>query len=122
MSIQNNFKDFYVYVLMDEKEKEVFFIGRGKNQHSRERFTKEPLNEIKQKRIKEIKKDPDNKLIPITIGRYDTEKEASAVEATLINWVYGFDNLTNGAFGSSSADIRDKGDYRILKGIDVPDE
>jgi len=119
---ESDFKEYYVYVLMDEQNKEVFFVGRGKDQSSRERFTKEPLNEIKLKRIKEIKKDPNNRLIPITVGRYDTEKEATAVESTLVQWVYGFDNLTNGSMGHSSGEIRDKDDFRVLRGLDVPDE
>lgn len=121
MKTENTFKEYYVYVLMDEKRKEVFFVGRGKNQHSRRRVEKEPLNETKLSRIEEIRNDPKNRLIPITIGRFDTEEEAMAVEATLVNWVYGFDNLTNGS-KLGEVEIRDKGDYRVLKGLDVPED
>ena len=122
--MKNKFKEFYVYVLMDEKEKEVFFVGRGKNNVNKKRYEKEPQNEIKQKRIEAINNDIDNKLIPITIGRFNTEQEAIAVEETLIHWIYGYENLTNGPFGNANdlVDIRDKNDFRILKGLDLPED
>ena len=107
---------------MDETEKEVFFVGRGKNNVNKKRFEKEPQNEIKQQRIEAINNDSNNRLIPITIGRFNTEAEAIAVEETLVHWIYGFENLTNGSLGNEDADIRDKNDYRVLKGLDVPDE
>ena len=118
----STFKDFYVYVLMDNKEKEVFYVGRGKNGNNQITTKKEPLNVEKQERIEAIHKDPDNDLVPLTVGRFDTEEEAKAVEGMLVHWVYGFDNLTNGKVGDYFEQVRSKNDFRVLQGIDVPED
>ena len=47
---------------------------------------------IVNKKIQEIEKRGKN-VYRVIIGRYETEEEALSVEATLIKWVYGFDNI-----------------------------
>ena len=55
------------------------------------------------------------------LGRFDTEQEAYAVEATLIHWVYGHENLTNIQAGHGWRHIRPKAQgFSELQGIDIP--
>jgi hypothetical protein len=74
----------------------------------------------KQKRIHEIEKNGDS-VKKVILGRFDTEKEAYAVEATLIHWVYGMSNLTNDQSGHGVNFIRPKGNLSFLQGIDEPE-
>ncbi len=120
-------RPYYVYVLMDSDQKDVFYVGKGQGgriyHHGNEvkallRNGFKPGN-TKQNRIAEIissGKDFDQHVI----GRYESENEAFAVESTLINWVYGFDNLTNLNRGKNGSLIRPKGSVEEIPGVDVP--
>lgn len=90
---------FFVYILFDPNNFEPFYVGKGQN--TRDLDHKAGENDPKEKKIKEIKL-KGQKELRIIIGRYKTEEEALSVESTLINWVYGYDNLTNQnrAFGN----------------------
>jgi len=118
-----NLKQYYVYLLIDPRNYEIFYVGKGTedrlNQHSKEaiRGNKETK---KINRLKEIY-DAGEKEIRMVISRFDTEKEAYAVESTLIHWVYGKDNLTNDQSGHMVDYIRPKGNYSYLPGIDEPE-
>ena len=83
---------YFVYTLFDPKDFRPFYVGMGQN--TRELDHKAGEKDPKEKKIKEIKL-RGQKVLRVLIGRYKTEEEALSVEATLINWVYGYNNLTN---------------------------
>lgn len=127
----------YVYVLMDPDSKNVFYVGKGMGQrmYSHKTEVEKIVNLTsfsqddgslsqddlthKQKKLREILangKEP----IELVVGRYETEIEAFSVEATLIGWVYGFDDLTNLNHGHGGKLIRPKDIHQEIPGIDIP--
>ena len=116
------FKPYYVYVLIDPFTNEVFYVGKGKNrrleQHQKDVLNGHEDDKLKNQRISKIISQGNN-VIDRIIGRYETEEEALAVESTLIKWAYGLENLTNIVHGHYHKEIRDKGNLKIIKGIDV---
>lgn len=114
---------YYVYVLIDPNDDKVFYVGKGTgnraNDHEREALRSDAREKGKLKRINEIKaKKCEPKVL--VIGRYETEPEAFAVEATLIKWVYGIDDLTNEVQGHRHKSVRQKGCMEKISGIDIP--
>ena len=103
-------KPFYVYALMSERTQEVFYIGKGQDvrlrQHVKERNGQTETD--KERKIAEIEGSNDS-VKAIVIGRFDSEKEAFAVECALIHWVYGIHNLTNIASGHGVKCMRNMG-------------
>jgi hypothetical protein len=115
-------KPFYVYELIDPFNNEVFYVGKGTNNRLLEHNSLE-ISE-KGKRIKSIE-DKGGKHIQLIIGRYDTEIEAIAVEATLIKWVHSIHKLTNKINGHHHFFIRDfseknNASYTRIEGLDLP--
>ena len=111
-------KDYYVYELVDNKG-EVFYVGKGKGDRAHHHEYEAKKDDKNSQKLEHIR---NNKPIKIrVIGRFDTEKEAFAVESTLIHWVYGFDNLTNATGGHGCDTIREHNqkDEKLL-GIDIP--
>jgi hypothetical protein len=107
---------YYVYVLIDGRDGSVFYVGKGKDsrifQHEKE--VHRGLSETeKQKRIETILKSG-SAVVPLVVGHYRTEKQALAVESTLIHWVYGRGTLTNDQSGHGCLSIRPKGNYSTL--------
>ena len=115
---------YYVYLLLDPMQGNTpFYVGKGTgtrvNSHVAEVRRLLALESAlpagtdaaaglpsgKRQRIKDIL---DSSLAPIEliVARFETEDEAFAVEATLINLVYGFDNLTNLNRGHGSSFMR----------------
>ena len=94
---------FFVYLIFDPKEKNPFYVGMGQN--SRDLDHKPGDKDRKEKKIKEIR-ERGEKESRVIIGRYNTKEEAFSVEATLIKWVYGFENLTNQIQGRQHIFIR----------------
>lgn len=114
---------YYVYVLIDPNDDKVFYVGKGTgnraNDHEREALRSDAREKGKLKRINEIKaKKCEPKVL--VIGRYETEPEAFAVEATLIKWVYGIGDLTNEVQGHRHNSVRQKGCMEKISGIDIP--
>lgn len=118
---------FYVYVLADPMaDNAIFYVGMGCNQRvlhhwgevkariESQQFPTHP----KHHRMMKIAAEG---LEPIqtVIGRFESRDEAYAVESTLINWVYGFDNLTNMNRGHNANQIRPFGVWEMLPYIDV---
>ncbi|MBF0243488.1 MAG: GIY-YIG nuclease family protein [Desulfamplus sp.] len=116
MNRLKDLKPFYVYALLDNADKSIFYIGKGQDarlfQHVKEVARGIADNE-KQLKILGIKKNG-REVKELVIGRFDTEQEAFAVECTLIHWVYGIENLTNSASGHGSNLIRPKNNYSII--------
>ena len=129
---------FYVYELRHPDTNLPFYVGKGSRnrvfQHGRgledvdlEDIEDGRLSE-KEAQIRRIEKDGQKKVMRVIIGRYATEAEAYAVEATLIGWVYGFDALTNQVRGHGADAIRDSRQkaawgpgetYPVVPGLDV---
>jgi len=113
----------YVYELVDLsiEPPKVFYVGKGTNNRIYNHAIKvqnkiennEVLSDDKEIAIAEFlqgNKSPED-LGEIIIGRFDSDEEAFAVEATMIKWIYGRDSLTNQVAGHYSDFIRTKGDY-----------
>jgi len=114
-------KKYYVYLLIDPRNKEVFYVGKGQGERALQhvRVAKNDSEGHKNNRILEIQASG-NDVKELVIGRYDSEEEAYAVESTLIKWGYGFENLTNSVHGHYSQSIRKKDFHDIVDGIDIP--
>lgn len=116
-------KQFYVYVLIDPLTAKVFYVGKGQGERAlehRKDSLKTESNSKKLERIREIEKSGESKVKEMVVGRFKSEEAAFAVEATLIHWMYGYENLTNVARGHGADTIRNKGDDDNLEGIDIP--
>ena len=117
---------FYVYVLMDPDTMQVFYCGKGTGtrvqQHLPEVRTRiangEDLTSAKHLKIQEIYARPQEPL-EMVVGRFETDAEAFAVEATLIKWIYGFEQLTNAVQGHGCDFIRYKDDFLERVHLDV---
>lgn len=124
--------DFYVYELRDPRTNETFYVGMGQGArvHYHGSDQKNPKH-AKEERISEIRNNGHEDCLRVIIGSYETSEEAFAVEATLINWVYGKEKLTNISPGRHSWCIRPAiqhqnkscaslDDYPQMEGIDRP--
>jgi len=110
---------YYVYELRDPRNNRTFYVGKGKNhrifQHRPAGQTDSDNDDVcnpqeesrKQALIREIQDECQRDCHRVVIGRFETEAEAFAVEASLIKWVYGIDNLTNSVHGHRHKNIRD---------------
>lgn len=111
----------YVYVLIDPSDRQPFYVGKGTGKRA-EAHLRDHSESEKVARIRAITARSEttlNQVLVRVVGRYATEKEAFAVEATLIKWVYGFNALTNLVHGHGSSTIRGKNDLSELAGIDI---
>ena len=100
-------REFYVYALIDPRDGNIFYVGKGKRErilhHAgqvviSEAFTDRDDSEVnpcgdqsrteKEQRITEIKM-ASLDVIERVLARFNTEAEAFAVESVLIHWVYG---------------------------------
>ena len=115
-------KPYYVYELVDPRGEQVFYVGKGVGeralQHELE-ARNQSIETEKTKRIREIENTSGHVTVRV-IGRYETEQQAFAVEATLIHWIYGLKNLTNIQGGHGSSTIRGFGELGEIEGIDIP--
>jgi hypothetical protein len=120
---ENDQYPFYVYILTDSKDHSIFYVGKGKgkrySQHQKE-VARGLVETSKQQKIYDIII-KNREVKPFLIGRFNTEKEALAVESLLIHWVYGITSLTNDTSGHGVDFIRPKGHYEELQGIDEPE-
>lgn len=120
MGLLSDLKPFYVYALMNGETFEIFYIGKGQDdrvfQHVKE-VKRGVIETAKQNMIATIENSGDA-VKQTVIGRFDTEKEAFAVECALIHWVYGANSLTNIASGHGANFIRTKNDYRHVSQLE----
>jgi len=115
-------KRFYVYELIDPKNNNAFYVGKGQGERALTHGFEagdERSNSKKAQRIREIRERGQEERV-VVIGRFDTEAEAYSVESTLIHWVYGIDNLTNIQGGHGSKFIRPRKEFAILMHLDIP--
>jgi hypothetical protein len=118
---------YYVYMLSCPQDYSVLYIGEGQGNRIEEHVKQvysliskgEDVKGDKQRRILDIL---NRNEVPFQriIGRFETKDEALAVEAVLIKFIYGFENLTNEIHGHGSEYIRMKDDFSQIPGIDIP--
>lgn len=115
-------KPFYVYELVNSLTKKVFYIGKGTGNRAYQHIKEANNTDKSNNKLDEIRsiESSGGKVIIRVIGRYITEKEAFAVESTLIHWVYGRDKLKNDTGGHGCDSIRPFGNLEIIEGIDIP--
>ncbi len=111
-------RDAYVYGLYEigNGAPKLLYIGKGRGnrifQHrlnvERKINSGERITSDKEKAIEAVirNKTKGSELKELVLGRYDNDGQAYAVEATLIKWVYGLDNLKNEDPGNHSGTIR----------------
>lgn len=118
---------FYVYLLADPgADNAIFYVGMGCNQRALHHWDEvkslmqrqQTPTHPKHHRMMKIASEG-GEPIQTVIGRFETRDEAYAVESTLINWVYGYDNLTNMNRGHNANQIRPCGVWDSIAGIDV---
>lgn len=130
----------YVYILMDPRSNNPFYVGKGTDQRALQHGTeverilagvkKEVQEEeqellyregsvLRSKKMQIISDIINNGTKPriVVVGRYETAEEAFAVEATLIHFVFGYDELSNVASGHGSKLIRSKRQYEAIKAL-----
>jgi len=117
---------YYVYELIDFTDQEspkVFYVGKGVGSrvenHAKivlEKLKKgTPIVDDKEVAIGKLLRssgdalEKSKHLLELVIGRYETEAEALAVEAMLIQWVYGLTALSNKVRGHGASHVRHKG-------------
>lgn len=132
--ILGQIKEYYVYELFDRRDGVVFYVGEGVRERGLQHFREadkiketleglpgERINEAKVDRIRSIRSAGDECLGIRVVGRFDSKHEAQAVEAILINWIYGIENLTNISKGRGNAHMRPRSRHLDdLPGIDIP--
>lgn len=108
----NSEKIYYVYSLIDPRDKEIFYIGKGKGkrafQHLNEEYTEEKGNRDKINRIKEIQnqlgKQPEIRFLAECLS----EEAAYALEEILIDRIgrkiLSYGPLTNWIVGGAKED------------------
>lgn len=113
--------DYYVYGLIDPRNEQIFYIGKGtKNrvfEHERERESSPDSEKLKLKTIGEIEK-AGYEVERIIINSNLTEKEAFAAEASLINAFNYVSNvgLTNIVSGHHTTEALSVEDFERING------
>ena len=122
---------YYVYLLLNPvDDNRVFYVGKGTGQRAGTHYNdldrllrrlaqecgdesnKAELTE-KQRVVCDIR-DQKKKPLEVIVGRYETEQEAFAVEATLLHFLYGKSSLTNIASGRGHRYIRTKEEFEHI--------
>lgn len=122
---------YYVYLLLNPvADNRVFYVGKGTGQRAGAHYNDlnrllkrlaqecgDELNEAdlsaKQRVIHNIQKQ-ERQPLEVIVGRYETEQEAFAVEATLLHFLYGKSSLTNIASGRGHRYIRTKEEFEHI--------
>ena len=104
-------------LLVDEKRKRKQQDEQEKNSHDEDTLDFAALGEKslsdKQREILELK-NANASPLQVIVGRYETEEEAYAVEAVLIHFMFGYENLTNIASGHGYKFLRTKNEYERI--------
>ena len=119
--------EYYVYGLIDPRDKQIFYIGKGTEnrvfEHERESQENPDSEKLKLKTISEIK-DKGFEVEKIIINSNLSEEEAFAAEASLINaFNYVGDNkLTNIVAGHHSAEALSVDNFEKIYGAEELEE
>lgn len=115
--------DYYVYALIDPRNKQIFYVGKGTGQrvfeHEKESIGSPDSEKLKLKTIAEIKEEG-LEVKKIIINCNLTEAEAFAAEAALINaFNYVSDTgLTNIVAGHNSSEALNVDDFERINGAE----
>lgn len=106
-----------VRLLQDQDRKRKQQVNLEKNTQDEDSlginsFDEKSLSD-KQREISELRKAEASPL-QVIVGRYETEDEAYAVEAALIHFMFGYENLTNIASGHGYKFLRTKNEYEEI--------
>lgn len=94
---------FYVYGLIDPRDKSIFYIGKGgSNNRAFSHLLEERKEPAKNKRIAEIRASGDKPVVDILRHGIESDAEALEIEATLID-AFGKEHLTNEIRGHGTA-------------------
>lgn len=101
-SLPENHK-FYVYFLIDPRNNNVFYIGKGKGKRIND-HEYQALRGVCSKKCNKIKSiiESGNKIIKYKIAGFDNEQDAYDYESICIN-NFGLDNLTNMVAGGAGS-------------------
>lgn len=118
---------FYIYVLRDPKNGEIFYVGKGVGarlcQHFKEaRFSKETCGIERLNRLRELLRELKPKDIGRVVARVDGEALAYALESFYIKFAVGFRSLANIQPGHLSGCFRSRDDWSLRQGFDLPIE
>ena len=118
-------RPFYVYVLLDPLTSAVFYVGKGTGNRLAQHFSDAVNNVDDGERCRLNKlRDLLGRHKPNRIGHIVAHVEAKDIafniEALLISFVYGTNNLTNIRRGHRWETIRHFGDWEPRDGLDVP--
>lgn len=90
--IHNDLK-YYIYIYIDPRDNEIFYVGKGKNDRAFDHLSEESEKD-KVKRIRDIRSEGYEPRIEIVIHGIDNSKDAQRIEASIID-CFGIENLTN---------------------------
>lgn len=120
---------FYVYVLRDPRNGEVFYVGKGQGDRLGDHLRcargadlgdeRDPAERLL--RINDIlQAGYDYSTIGHIVARVESDIVALNIEALLIKFVYGLINLENLVRGHHSGLFRAKDDWELREGLDRP--
>lgn len=118
---------FYVYVLRDPKNGEIFYVGKGVGarlcQHFQEaRSSKESCRIERLNRLRRLLREFNSKDIGRVVARVDNEALAYTLESFYIKFAVGFRSLANIQPGHLSGCFRSRDDWSLRQGFDLPIE
>lgn len=122
---------YYVYLLLNPlDDNRVFYVGKGTGQRAGAHYndvnrllkqlaqeSEDRLSEAELTRKQALVRNiaaVGKKPLEVIVGRYETEQEAFAVEATLMHFSYGKSALTNIASGRRHRYIRTREEFREI--------
>lgn len=118
-------KPHYVYVLIDPRDNEVFYVGKGQKGRVGDHAIaarNHSTESTKVARILSIQR-AGRQVTGRVVGRFDSEPEAFAVEAVLIHWMYGRHSengqLTNIQAGHGHLHVRRRGELGEVPRLDI---
>ena len=84
---------YYVYVYIDPRNDEIFYVGKGKGDRCFSHLSEES-EKSKVKRIKDIKSDGLEPKVEVVVHGIENDETVKRIEASIID-CFGIDNLTN---------------------------
>ena len=117
---------YYVYVLRDPTNQEIFYVGKGKGSRLCQHFANArsgmtPSNEPRLERLRKLLEEGyTSKQIGRIVARVKNEALAYVIESFYMKFVVGFDRLKNIQSGHLYGLFRSRGDWEKRHGFDLP--
>lgn len=117
--------EFYVYVLRNPKDGQIFYVGKGKGKRLCDHFLDAIADKtISGDRLEEIRRLLEEGYRPNEIGkviaRINSESIAFVIESFYIKFIVGFRSLHNIQSGHASGLFRAFKDWELRLGFDIP--